>query len=320
MKQKTIQEQYNLLQEGKWNGEVFMKHAKQQFPNYIRNAATLNETINSLKHQHLIFEGDLRMGRVITDNPTTQPDWFKTFQEHINEEAKAVENKTSKEVTDIQDKNFDYKDPKNIDNVFGEQFLTGYYCEMKDPKNSEKTIDEIKDIVAKNLAKDRLYYVKDGQFGVKGVGYTDELPGLKASKSDKMEPVKLKENKMISLVDLMESMPLGEKPPSKPEAKKVKKETTDSKLSEIEKNGKIATLEIQIEALEEIISSKSERLSMVSEDESLSELVDKKKMKEMQKEIKLLEKRKAGIEKLYEKMCGKSYTKKEIVDEIQNED
>ena len=374
MKQKTIQEQYNLLQEGKWNEEVFMKHAKQQFPNYIRNAATLNETINSLKHQHLIFEGDLRMGRVITDNPTTQPDWFKTFQEHINEEskyeeeesiqqtidrlkarlddpndgmnvpfivqkikrleqqldfhtqmdsiaeAKAIEKNPTKEVVDMETKNYDYKDEKNIDNVFGEQFLTGYYCEMKDPKNSEKTIDEIKDIVAKNLAKDRLYYVKDGQFGVKGIGYTDELPGLKASKSDKMEPVKLKENKMISLVDLMESMPLGEKPPSKPKAKKVKKETTDSKLSEIEKNGKIATLEMQIEALEEIISSKSERLSMVSEDESLSELVDKKKMKEMQKEIKLLEKRKAGIEKLYEKMCGKSYTKKEIVDEIQNED
>ena len=77
---------------------------------------------------------------------------------------------------------------------------------------------------------------------------------------------------------------------------------------------------MQIEALEEIISSKNERLSMVSEDESLSELVDKKKMKEMQKEIKLLEKKKAGIEKLYEKMCGKSYSKKEVVDETQNED
>jgi hypothetical protein len=43
-------------------------------------------------------------------------------------------------------------------------------------------------------------------------------------------------------------------------------------------------------------------------------------MKEMQKEIKLLEKKKAGIEKLYEKMCGKSYSKKEVVDETQNED
>ena len=205
-----------------------------------------------------------------------------------------------------------------------------------------KTEQELKDIVKKNLEKNPLFYVEDAQFGIEGIGYKEELPGLgrgkmvkdagkgggygEATKKDFPKGdvgtgyVELKENKMISLVDLMESMPLGEKAPSKPKAKKVRKETTDSKLDEIDKNGKIATLEMQIEALEEIISSKNERLSMVSEDESLSELVDKKKMKEMQKEIKLLEKKKAGIEKLYEKMCGKSYSKKEIVDETQNED
>ena len=115
-------------------------------------------------------------------------------------------------------------------------------------------------------------------------------------------------------------MPLGEKAPIKAKKKSAKKETTDSKLAEIENNGRVATLELQIEAIEEIISSKNERISMVSEDESLSELVDKKKMKEMQREIKLLEKKKAGMEKMYEKMCGTSYTKKEVVDEIQNED
>jgi len=35
----------------------------------------------------------------------------------------------------------------------------------------------------------------------------------------------------------------------------------------------------------------------------------------MQKEIKLLEKRKAKMEKLYEKSCGKKYSKQEVVDE-----
>jgi len=54
---------------------------------------------------------------------------------------------------------------------------------------------------------------------------------------------------------------------------------------------------------------------MVTEDDSLSELVDKKKMKLMQREVKDLEKRKAKMEKLYEKMCGKSYTKEEVIDE-----
>ena len=260
----------------------------------------------------------------------------------VAEEAKAVEKKPTKEVTDMETAGYDYKDENDINNMNFEEFLRGYYTEMKNPKNADKTEQELKDIVKKNLEKNPLFYVEDAQFGLEGIGYKEELPGLgkgkmikdagkgggygEATKKDYPEGevgtgyLEIKENKVISLVDLMESMPLGEKAPSKPKAKKVKKETTDSKLSEIEKNGKIATLEMQIEALEEIISSKNERLSMVSEDESLSELVDKKKMKEMQKEIKLLEKRKAGIEKLYEKMCGKSYTKKEIVDETQNED
>ena len=99
------------------------------------------------------------------------------------------------------------------------------------------------------------------------------------------------------------------------EGRVVKKETANSKLAEIEKNGKIATLEIQIDALDEIIEAKNQRISMVTEDENLSELVDKNKMKEMQREIKELEKRKAKMEKLYEKMCGKKYAKKEVVGE-----
>ena len=343
MKQKTLQEQYNLISEGKGNKEVFMKAAKRQFPNIVRNAATLTETVASLKHGHIITEGiSLGMGNSAKN---TKPDWFSIFDENMNlvaEEAKAVEKKPTKEVTDLETAGYDYKDENNVNNMNFEEYLRGYYTEMKNPKNADKTEQELKDIVKKNLEKNPLFYVEDAQFGIEGIGYKEELPGLgkgkmvkdagkgggygEATKKDFPKGdvgtgyVELKENKMISLVDLMESMPLGEKAPSKPKAKKVKKETTDSKLSEIERNGKIATLEMQIEALEEIISSKNERLSMVSEDESLSELVDKKKMKEMQKEIKLLEKRKAGIEKLYEKMCGKSYTKKEIVDETQNED
>ena len=343
MKQKTLQEQYNLISEGKGNKEVFMKAAKRQFPNIVRNAATLTETVASLKHGHIITEGiSLGMGN---SSIYTKPDWFAIFDENMNlvaEEAKAVEKKPTKEVTDLETAGYDYKDENDVNNMNFEEYLRGYYTELRNPKNADKTEQELKDIVKKNLEKNPLFYVEDAQFGIEGIGYKEELPGLgkgkmvkdagkgggygEATKKDFPKGdvgtgyLEIKENKMISLVDLMESMPLGEKAPSKPKAKKVKKETTDSKLSEIEKNGKIATLEMQIEALEEIISSKNERLSMVSEDESLSELVDKKKMKEMQKEIKLLEKRKAGIEKLYEKMCGKSYTKKEIVDETQNED
>ena len=38
-------------------------------------------------------------------------------------------------------------------------------------------------------------------------------------------------------------------------------------------------------------------------------------MKAIQKEAKILEKRKAKMEKMYEKMAGKSYQREEIVDE-----
>ncbi len=101
--------------------------------------------------------------------------------------------------------------------------------------------------------------------------------------------------------------------------KKMKKETVDSKLAEIEKQSEIVSLEAKIDAIDEMIEAKKKRIDMVSEDENLSELVDKKKMKLMQREVKDLEKRKVKMEKLYEKMCGKSYTKEEMVDELKSE-
>lgn len=308
MKRKTLQEQYNQIKKGKGSKEIFLKEAKKSFPNYIHNVATFNQAEKILKQKSIISEN--MWG--VTTGKNEQPDWFKIFNENIdtiNEEAKVEEKKTSKEVTDLEEKNFDYKDKKDVNNVYGEAFLKGYYTEMKDPKNAEKTVNEVKEIVAKNLAKDQLHYVKDGQFGEKGVGYTDEHPGLKASKSDQMEKVKLKEN-----LETHDSKKV------KPKKKKVKKETIETKLAEIDRASSIVALETKIEALAEIIESKMQRLSMVSEDENLSELMDKKKIKEMQREIKLLEKRKAGFEKLYEKSCGSKYQKQEIVGEVTEEE
>ncbi len=63
--------------------------------------------------------------------------------------------------------------------------MKGFYAEMRDEKNAGKTGDEIKAMVVKNLAKDPLFYTKDGMFGVKGVGYTTEAPGLGEPKEPK---------------------------------------------------------------------------------------------------------------------------------------
>jgi hypothetical protein len=180
---KTLQEQYNLIKEGKGNKEILLKTAKQLYPNVIPNHFTYNQAVPLLKQRGLLHES---IGGVVTKG--TDPDWFAIFKENINE-AKAIEKKPTKDVVDMETKGFDYKNKENIDNAYGQAFLIGYYAEMKDPKNADKTVDDLKAIVAKNLYKDPLYYVKNGQFGVKGVGYTDEAPGLKASKTDQMTPV-----------------------------------------------------------------------------------------------------------------------------------
>jgi len=336
---KTLQNQYNLIKEGKGNKEIFLKEAKRQFPSLVRNAANFLEATTILSKRSIISES--LWG--VASTSTEKPDWFSIFDENMNviaEEAKSVEKKTSKEVTDLQapTKGYDYKDDKKLNNVSGEQFRQGYFTELTDVDNKDKSKEELIDLVIKNIDKNPLYYVEEAQFGIKGIGYSEDEPALGKGKMVKNSGVgggygeatkkdfpkgeigtgylKLKENKMIKLVDLLNETPLGEKPKVKVKSK-VKKETTDSKLAELEKNGKIATMELQIEALDEIIESKNQRISMVSEDENLSELVDKRKMKEMQREVKVLEKRKAQMERLYEKMCGKAY--KRMVDEGSND-
>ena len=375
---KTLQEQYNLLKEGKGRKDVFMKTARGQFPNLFNNLSNFDTAVKVLKQKSIISEGGI--GGVATGGKNPYINWEKFLAEDyaIQEnpidapktmgakDVKADNKKISKEVEDLQSETgFDYKDPKDLDNLYGEAFLQGYYTELKDPANEGKDVTELKEIVAKNLAKDKTYYATEAQFGIKGIGYTDEAPGLKASKSDQMVPVK--EN-MIKLTDIINEAvsgyvdlrPIGmnekqgyndelddslglkygskkqdmdqrradsenmEKADgdrkysgdkSKDKKKKVRKETIDSKLAEIEKAGRITTLEAQIESIDEAIDTKNERISMVTEDDNLSELVDSKKLKEMQREVKDLERRKAKMEKLYEKMCGKAYVKTEMVDE-----
>jgi hypothetical protein len=201
---KTLQNQYNLIKEGKGHKDVFLKEAKRIYPNLIPNSATFDQTTKILKQKSIISESFLGMS-TSTGFSNKTPNWFEIFKENIVEakEAKVEEKETTKEVDETKTKNFDYTDTKNIDNLYGEEFLKGYYTEMKDPKNLEKTVEELKEIVTKNLAKDRLHYVKDGQFGVKGLGYTNEHPGLGKTKevtgkykSSGMELVKLNESNL----------------------------------------------------------------------------------------------------------------------------
>ena len=187
---KTLQEQFNLIQEGKGHKDMFLKSAKRLFPEYVTNFATYGEATTILKQRGILNEG---IGGVVTKR-TFDP--FKAFDAYLNEasvqenpikapkpfsafDTKAVNDKLSKEVVDNQkETGFDYSDKNLIDNLYGEEFLEGYYAEMKDPKNVDKTVDELKEIVRKNLAKNSSFYVENAAFGVKGIGYTKDAAGL----------------------------------------------------------------------------------------------------------------------------------------------
>jgi len=199
MRKQTLQEQYNLIVEGKGNVTAFHKQALKQFPHLFTAQSSFDQVVNVLKQKSIISE---MVAQGLVSN-SSEPNFFEIFNTNmakLNEEAKAEEKKPTKEVTDLETKGFDYKDKKNIDNQSGAEFLLGFYVESRNAKNVDKTVEEIRNIVVKNLSKDQLHYVKSGQFGVEGVGYSEDHPGLGKTKEVKgkyassgMEPVKLSE-------------------------------------------------------------------------------------------------------------------------------
>lgn len=96
---------------------------------------------------------------------------------------------------------------------------------------------------------------------------------------------------------------------------KKKKMSYMAELAEIDAQSAIVAMEAKINKLEEMAAAKEQRLSMVSEDENLSELISKSAVKEMQKEIKEIRKMQEKLEKLYEKKNGKKMPK--MVDEVE---
>ena len=98
---------------------------------------------------------------------------------------------------------------------------------------------------------------------------------------------------------------------------KNKKPNYMTELAEIDAQSAIVAMEVKINKLEEMAATKEQRLSMVSEDENLSELISKSAVKEMQKEIKEIRKMQEKLKKVYEKKNGK--TKEVVKDEAMEE-
>jgi hypothetical protein len=135
---------------------------------------------------------------------------FTTFDKFVNEEVKATETKTTKEVNQAETAGYDYKDPKNTNNQIFDQYLNGLRFEMEEnaellADNPSEALLKAKDVVAKNLAKDPLYYMKNAAFGIKDLGYTEQKPQTEPTGKHKSSGYgDLKENKMNKSTQLKE--------------------------------------------------------------------------------------------------------------------
>ena len=334
---KTLQDQYLLIKEGKGHKGVFLTEAKRQFPNIVRNAATFEEAVASLQTKKIITENVIGLNSV---NSIFEPKKKESYElayeaflaeakkkkENEDEKVKAEEKKPSKKVEEDYSHTYNQKDPKDIDNLIFDQVMTGYYAELKDPKNADKTMQELKDIVMKNLAKDSIFYTKDGQFGEKGLGYTTEAPGLGTPKEAKgkwkgsgygdlkesIQPMNEEENKLRKVIREMIAEELATTP------KTSLKEGVEKELAAINKEAEHEIIASKLEKVQALIDKKQSQLTKLDEDEDMKDLTDKKKVKEIEKDIKALEKAKAKLEKMMGKGKGKA-KKTEVLGEIEIE-
>jgi hypothetical protein len=209
---KTLQEQYNLIKEGKGHKGVFLKEAKRLFPNIVPNAATFEQTAKLLKQRSVISENIFPLIPSAGLNP------FTSFDKFINEEAKATETKPTKEVSEKETAGYDYKDQKNSNNQIYDQYINGLKFEME--QNPEllaykptEALLKVKEIVVKNLEKDPLYYMKNAAFGVKDLGYTElkkqEDPTGKYKSSGYGDLKENTMNKSDKLIELLEEAIAG---------------------------------------------------------------------------------------------------------------
>lgn len=411
---KTLQDQYLLIKEGKGHKGAFLTEAKREFPQIVRNAATFEEAVASLQSKNIISENVLTVMPAIMDRPKKESfeTAFESFlaeakkqKENEDEKVKAEEKKASKKVEEDASHAFNNSDDKNPDNMIFDQIMMGYYAEMKDPKNADKTMQELKDIVFKNLAKNQIYYTENAQFGIKDLGYSVDHPGLgeplpakgkykfsgygdlkegiekfvsdikdavTGKKDSKFTPeeikAKLKQKREAELKrrkeagESLEEIALREviqniideelnseefedtlfklEQPhlgDKEALTKIQKiysrhsqglnsaaqnlqESVEKDLADINKEAEHEVLQSKLDKIDALIDHRRSKLGKLDEDEDMKALTDKKKVKELEKDIKKLEVARKKVEKMMSKFKGKKSSSKEVIDEMDNDE
>jgi hypothetical protein len=299
---KTLQQEYQLIIEGKGSKDHFLKVARHMFPEYITSGNDFNTAVHILTSKSLLSES---AGGVVD---ASRKDWQAIFDTNLKE-AVGVKNtkeygdqnefeKPAPEVAKDLANQFDNNNPDNIDNVYGQSFLMGFYTEMQDEKNKDKSVYELKQIVLKNMVKNINYYATEASFGVKGIGYTKDFVGGG-------EPVAPKGK--------YKSSGYGDMPKAVKEGlNEAKRPSISDHIKEVEKTSQAVALEAKLTAIDEAIEKRKSKLAL-AESEELAEMIDQSMVKTLNKEIKELEKHKAKTQKIYEKMTGKA--KEEVIDE-----
>jgi hypothetical protein len=90
------------------------------------------------------------------------------------------------------------------------------------------------------------------------------------------------------------------------------REGVEKDLAAINKEAEHEVLQSKLSKIQDLIDKKQSQLGKLDEDEDMKALTDDKKVKEISKDIKALEKAKAKLEKMMSKSKGK---KKEVIDE-----
>ena len=111
---KTLTEQYRLIKEDKGHKGTFLKEAKRQFPNLIKNNSTFKETTIILKQKNIISENYIDLQPINNPIERKKEGYEMAFASFLAEaEAKAEEKKVTKEVEETEEHNYDYADKKD---------------------------------------------------------------------------------------------------------------------------------------------------------------------------------------------------------------
>jgi hypothetical protein len=162
--------------------------------------------------------------------------------------------------------------------------------------------------------KERAYWYYDAYQGEKDPKKKDEY--LKIARKygsylgwgEEELPVNEEESKLRKVIREMIDAELSVLP------KTSLKESVEKELAAINKEAEHEIIASKLEKVQALIDKKQTQISRLDEDEDLKDLTDAKKVKEISKDIKSLEKAKAKLEKMMHKGKAKS-PRKEVIDE-----